>query len=35
VLVSASETTLDQLVQEALQRGAIAFPPEGDPAPAA
>ena len=30
VLVSASETALDQLVQEALQHGAIAFPPEGD-----
>ena len=30
VLVSASETTLDQLVQEALQQGAIAFPPQGD-----
>lgn len=29
-LVSASETTLDQVVQEALQQGAIAFPPEGD-----
>ena len=28
VLVSASETTLDQLVQEALQQGAIAFPSE-------
>lgn len=28
VLVSASETTLDHLVQEALQQGAIAFPPE-------
>ncbi len=30
VLVSASETLLDQLVQEALQQGAIAFPPECD-----
>lgn len=30
VLVSASETTLDRFVQEALQQGAIAFPPEGD-----
>lgn len=30
VLVSATETTIDQLVQEALQQGAIAFPPEGD-----
>jgi hypothetical protein len=34
VLVSASETTLDHLVQEALQQGAIAFPPEA-PAPMA
>jgi hypothetical protein len=30
LLVSASETTLDQLVQEALQQGAIVFPPERD-----
>jgi hypothetical protein len=30
VLVSATETTLDQLVQEALQQGVIAFPPERD-----
>ncbi len=30
VLVSASEATLDLLIQEALQHGAIAFPPEGD-----
>ncbi len=28
VLVSASEPTLDHLVQEGLQEGAIAFPPE-------
>ena len=28
VLVSASETALDQLVRESLQQGAIAFPPE-------
>ncbi|MGH7338866.1 MAG: hypothetical protein ACREKH_00085 [Candidatus Rokuibacteriota bacterium] len=34
-LVSASEAMLDQLVQEALQQGAIAFPPESDQAPAA
>jgi len=30
VLVSATETLLDQLVQEALQQGAVAFPPECD-----
>jgi hypothetical protein len=30
VLVSATETTLDQLVQETLQQGVIAFPPERD-----
>jgi hypothetical protein len=35
VLVTASETMLDQLVQQALQQGAVAFPPEGDQAPAA
>jgi hypothetical protein len=29
VLVSTSETTLDQLVREALQQSAVAFPPEG------
>ncbi len=30
VLIGASEMTLDQLVQESLQQGAIAFPPEAD-----
>src|SRR5439155_5691070 len=29
-LVRASETTLDQLWQEALQQAAYAFPPQGD-----
>jgi hypothetical protein len=30
VLMNATETTLDQLVQDAVQQGVIAFPPERD-----
>jgi hypothetical protein len=35
VLVNASEATLDQLVQEALRQGMIAFPSTADPTAAA